>query len=163
VGGGGFEVPVRVSASVTILEGGTLGLDLLPWLDGMGHLLLIDVVRRGQAPGEIVRLEGKEVAAVLSLKISPHQVGVQDLLAAARLTDCEPAQVVLWGMEPERLEAGTGFSLKVADALPRLLEAVLNELSRWGVTGRPLEAARPHAIWWEEPRAGVRESPRTLQ
>lgn len=137
-------------ASVTVLDGGTLGLDLLPRLEGVGRLLLIDAVKLGHAPGEIVRLKGDEVPAALDVKISPHQVGVQDLLGAARLIDREPPCVVLWGMEPERLDPGTGFSRRVADGLPRLQAKVLEELRRWGVPGQPLEVPGSPPIWWEE-------------
>ena len=141
-----FEFP----ANVAVVDGGTLGLDLLPRLDGVERLLVIDAVKLGLAPGAIARLEGNEVPAVLDVKISPHQVGLQDLLAAARLTGREPPHVVLWGMEPERLDPGTGFSPSVAQGLPRLQAHVLEELGRWGVPGWPLEVAAPPPIWWEE-------------
>jgi hydrogenase maturation protease len=140
--------------TVTVLDGGTLGLDLLPQLDGVGRLLVIDAVRLGCAPGETVRLEGSEVPAALQVKLSPHQVGVQDLLAAARLTGREPPHVVLWGMEPGIFEPGTGFSSKVQEALPRLQAAVLEELSDWGVSVHPRETAPPAPIWWEAPGVG---------
>ncbi len=136
---------------VTVLEGGTLGLDLLPRLDGVEQLLVIDAVKLMAAPGEIVRLEGDAVPAALAIKISPHQVALQDLLAGARLLGSDPPHVVLWGMEPERLDPGTGFSASVSDALPRLQAAVLDELERWGVAGTPVECAAPPPVWWTEP------------
>jgi len=139
---------------VAVLEGGTLGLDLLPRLEGVARLLLIDAVKLGRGPGEMVRLEGDEVPAALDVKVSPHQIGVQDLLAGARLMDWEPPHVVLWGMEPERLEPGTGFSASVAEALPRLEAAVLGELARWGVAATPREGAPSAPVWWEEPGVG---------
>jgi hydrogenase maturation protease len=145
-----FEFP----ASVTVLEGGTLGLDLLPRLDGVERLLLIDAVGLGSAPGSTLRLEGDKVPAVLDVKISPHQVGIQDLLAAARLMGAEPGQVVLWGMEPERLDPGAGFSPRVAEALPELQAEVLEELRRWGVPGAPVAALAPPPVWWEQSAAG---------
>jgi hydrogenase maturation protease len=139
---------------VATLEGGTLGLDLLPRLDGVERLLLVDAVKLGREPGEIVRLEGDAVPAALDVKISPHQVGVQDLLAAARLMGREPSRVVLWGMEPERLDPGTGFSPRVAEALPRLREGVLDELRLWGVPGEPRADAAPPPVWWADPGVG---------
>ncbi len=145
-----FEFP----PTVAVLEGGTLGLDLLPRLEGVERLLLIDAVKLGREPGEIVRLEGGGVPAALDVKLSPHQVGVQDLLAVARLTGREPSLVVLWGMEPERLDPGTGFSPKVAAALPHLRDEVLEELRLWGVEGEPLGEAAPPPAWWAEPVAG---------
>jgi hydrogenase maturation protease len=145
-----FEFP----SSVTILDGGTLGLDLLPRLDGVDRLLMIDAVRSGGVPGDLVRLEGDAVGRALDIKISPHQVGVQELLAAARLTGREPSLVALCGMEPERLEPGTGFSPRVREGLPRLQARVLDELRRWGVPGEPRERPVAPPVWWEAPMAG---------
>ena len=141
----------RFPPEVTLLEGGTLGLDLLPRLEGVERLLLVDAVKLGGEAGVIVRLEGDAVPAALEVKISPHQVGAQDLLGAARLMGREPRQVVLWGMEPERLEPGTGFSPRVAAALPQLRQGVLEELRLWGVPGEPVARAAPPPVWWEEP------------
>lgn len=140
-----FEFPPEV----TVLEGGTLGLDLLPWLDGVARLLLIDAVVLGRAPGDLVRREGDAVPAALDVKVSPHQVGVQDLLAGARLRGAEPPHVVLWGMEPERLDPGIGFSARVRAALPRLECRVLGELAAWGVPRRPRPAAAAAPRWWD--------------
>lgn len=144
-----FEFPPEV----TVLDGGTLGLDLLPRLAGVARLLLVDAVKLGRMPGEMVRLEGDEVPALLDVKVSPHQVGVQDLLAAARLLGAEPPHVVLWGMEPERLDPGVGCSPRVCAALPGLEARVLGELEGWGVTGRSRPGAAPAAPWWEAPDA----------
>ncbi len=146
----GFEFP----EDVTVLEGGTLGLDLLPRLDGVERMLLIDAVNLGLLPGAIARLEGDEVPAALGVKISPHQIGLGDLLAAARLMGRAPAHLVLWGMEPERLDPGTGFSPRVARALPRLQACVLEELERWGLRARPADGNGVGPVWWEAPRVG---------
>jgi hydrogenase maturation protease len=146
-----FEFPPEVA----VLEGGTLGLDLLPRLDGVERLLLIDAVALGRSPGDLVRLEGEAVPAALDVKISPHQVGVQDLLAVARLVGAEPPHVVLWGMEPERLGPGTGFSPRIEAAIPALVASVLGELEGWGVRGRPQPTAAAPPVWWE-PAGAVR-------
>lgn len=143
----GFEFP----SSVTILDGGTLGLDLLPRLDGVDRLLVIDAVRFSGEPGDLLRLEGEAVGHTFEVKISPHQVGVQDLLAAARLLGSEPPLVVLWGMQPECLAPGTGFSPRVKKALPKLEAQVLKELRSWGVPCEPQANAAPSPVWWEEP------------
>ena len=108
----------------------------LPHLDGVERLLLIDAVKLGIALGENVRLVGSETPTALGVKISPHQVGVQDLLGAARLTGREPPCVVLWGMEPDCLEPGTGFSLRVQEVLPRLRAAAVGLLKERVGSGR---------------------------
>jgi hydrogenase maturation protease len=136
-------------ASTMVLEGGTLGLDLLPRLQNVSRLLVVDAVKLGGQAGEIVRLEGDEVPRAIDVKVSPHQIGLQELLATARLMGCEPPKVVLWGMEPERVEPGADFSPKVARALPLLQTSVLKELKRWGVRPKRLVGATPPPAWWQ--------------
>jgi hydrogenase maturation protease len=138
-------------ANVSLVEAGTLGLDLLAEFDGVERLLVVDAVAAGRAPGDLVRLEGDQVPAVLELKTSPHQVGLADLLAGAKLLAHWPRQVVLWGVEPALLDPGTRFSPEVQRMLPSLEAAVLDELARWGIEARPLEDAPPPAPWWFPP------------
>jgi hydrogenase maturation protease len=57
---------------VEVLDGGTLGLGLLPWVEEADRLLVIDAVDMGLEPGSTARLEGDEVPAFLGVKISPH-------------------------------------------------------------------------------------------
>jgi hydrogenase maturation protease len=139
---------------VLVIEGGTLGLDLLPRLDAIERLLLIDAVTVGREPGSVVRLEGDAVPAALAVKISPHQIGVQDLLAVARFSGAEPPRVVLCGMEPERLDPGIGFSPRVRARLSELEERVLAELRDWGILVNPRSTVPAPSVWWEEPTVG---------
>jgi hydrogenase maturation protease len=74
----------RFPADVGILDGGTLGLDLLPHLEGVERLLIVDAVTTDDGPGCLVRLSGDEIPVVFATKLSPHQMGLQDLLAVAR-------------------------------------------------------------------------------
>lgn len=120
-------------AGVTVLDGGTLGLDLLPRLEGVDRLLVVDAVETGRAPGTLVRLTGEDVPAVLETKISPHQVGLKDLLTVATLQGFAPREMVLWGVQPERIEPGMELSPAVAVQLEPLAEKILAELARWGV------------------------------
>ena len=117
---------------VTVLDGGTLGLDLLHYLDGVDDLLIIDAVEMGEQPGTILRMEDDEVPSFLSLKMSPHQIGIPDMLFAARLRDLYPSNVVLWGVQPGLLDLGLELSPPVAAQIDVLVENVLEQLRRWG-------------------------------
>jgi hydrogenase maturation protease len=116
-----------------VLDGGTLGLDLLPYVEDADRLLLIDAVQAGQEPGTIVRLAGDEVPAFLAVKLSPHQMAVPDLLAAARLRDRYPSQVVLWGIQPGPITTTLELSPPIAAQLDTLVDRVLADLGRWGI------------------------------
>jgi hydrogenase maturation protease len=124
----------RFPARVTVLDGGTLGLDLLPRLEGVARLLVVDAVETGRMPGTLVRLAGEDVPIVLETKVSPHQMGLKDLLAVAMLQGFAPQEMVLWGVQPERIEMSLELSPVVAAQLDPLVEKVLAELAGWGVT-----------------------------
>lgn len=118
---------------VEVLDGGTLGLDLMPYVEVADHLLVIDALDVGAAPGTLARLEGDEVPAFLSIKISPHQMGLSDLLSVARLTGAYPQDVVLWGVQPAVIDVGLDLSPVVASQVEALADRVVEEMRRWGV------------------------------
>jgi len=132
----------RLPDDVTVLDGGTLGLDLLPYLEGVNDLLIIDAVSAGAPPGSLVRLENEQIPQTLALKTSMHQVGLQELLAVMALRGQTPPRVVLWGMEPLILEPGLDLSEPVLANLDTLVTSVVAELRSWGIpVSDPLKAS----------------------
>ncbi len=125
---------------VEFLDGGVRGLALLPYLEGVSRLLIIDAVRAGKEPGTLVRLAGDEIPAVLSPKISPHQEGLADLLWVAKVSGPCPSEIVLWGVEPAHIETSLELSAPVEAQVDALVQKVIEELARWGVEVRPREA-----------------------
>jgi len=122
--------------NVRVLDGGTLGLSLLPYLEESERVLLVDAVRTDDAPGTFVRLDGDEVAPAVATRLSPHQVGVSDLLDGARWLDRYPAHVTLLGLVPESMELVVGLSPRVRSALPTLVERLIDEAGTWGFVFR---------------------------
>lgn len=115
-----------------VLDGGTLGLSLLPFLEDAEDAILVDAVRGDAGPGTLVRLEGDEVRPAVEGRLSVHQVGVADLVAAAELRGRLPPRLVLLGLVPATLEVAVGLSPAVASRLPALVEAVAAEATRMG-------------------------------
>jgi hydrogenase maturation protease len=68
-------------AGARALDGGVMGPDLVPFLDGVSSLLVLDAVQTNRPPGTLVRLEGDAIRTALALKMSMHQVGLQELPA----------------------------------------------------------------------------------
>jgi hydrogenase maturation protease len=123
----------RFPDGVSLLDGGTLGLDLLPRLEGVERLLIIDAVDMGAEPGAVFRLQGEEVPRAFANKLSVHQMGVQDLLAVAEFKGCCPAELVFWGVQPGSIEMELKFSAAVAAVVDKVVLAVVEELREWGL------------------------------
>ena len=124
----------RIPQGIELLEGGTMGLNLLPELEGVERLLVVDALETGEAPGSLLRLEGDEIPLAFETKFSPHELGLKDLLTVAALMGEAPDEVVLWGIQPERLDLGEELSPSVAARLDDLTDRVADELRRWGFT-----------------------------
>jgi hydrogenase maturation protease len=122
-------------AGVRLLDGGTLGLDLLYHLEGVERLLFVDAVDWGAAPGSLIRMEGEEIPELFATRLSPHQVGLQDLLAVADLQGMTFAEMVLWGIQPASIGLGLDLSPAVAEGFPTLVAKVVDEVSGWGTAG----------------------------
>lgn len=123
----------RFPGGVNLLDGGTLGLDLLPRLEGVRRLLVVDAVETGCPPGTLVRLSGSDIPVVLETKLSPHQMGLKDLLSVARLQGFVPEEMVLLGVQPACIEMGLELSGAVAGRVAELEKEVLRQLGVWGI------------------------------
>jgi len=117
---------------VRILDGGTLGLSLLPYLEDAEAAILVDAVAADGPPGTLVRIEGDEVGPAVAARLSPHQVGVADLLDAARWRLRCPDRLLLLGAVPNTIALGVGLSPAVAAAVPELTRRVLAAAAELG-------------------------------
>jgi hydrogenase maturation protease len=115
------------------VDGGTWGMNLLPVIEGAERLLFLDAIRAGGAPGEVVVLERDALPRGLGIKLSPHQIDLQEVLALAELRGRLPRQSVAMGLEPERVELGCELSQSVTRGLGALLERIDERLASWGL------------------------------
>ena len=129
---------------VQVLDGGTLGMELLRFIDGTKRLLLLDAVRGEKAPGETYRLAGDAVAAHFQDKLSAHEIGIQDILTLLSLTGKPVPDVVVLGAEPVDLSAGMELSPALSALVPEMARRAVEELALWGVTVKEkAQEARP--------------------
>jgi len=125
-----YEAP----PGVVVLDGGTLGLSLLPYLQQARTVLLVDAIAADAPPGSLVRVEGDDVAPATAHRLSPHQVGVADLLDGARLLGGFPEAIVLVGVVPAQLELSIERSPVVEARIDDLVIATIDEAARMGHT-----------------------------
>jgi len=128
--------------NVTLLDGGTQGLYLLPYVQEADALLVFDAVDYGDPPGTLREVEGDAVPRFMGAKkMSLHQTGFQEVLFAAELTGKLPEKRVLLGVQPETLEDfGGSLSQIVREKIPQALERALFWLAQWNAPGAAKEA-----------------------
>ncbi|MGA0562817.1 HyaD/HybD family hydrogenase maturation endopeptidase [Ancylobacter sp. VNQ12] len=122
-----FELPEHVS----VLDGGTQGLYLLPYLEDAAGVIIVDAIDYGLPPATLKLLRDDEVPAVLGAhKVSLHQTGFQEILALLRLRERAPRRLLLVGVQPERLDDyGGGLTPAVAAQVEPALATVLRLLA----------------------------------
>ncbi|MBT8455005.1 MAG: HyaD/HybD family hydrogenase maturation endopeptidase [Alphaproteobacteria bacterium] len=124
--------------NVKLLDGGTQGLYLLPFLEEADILVVFDAVDYGLAPGTLKIVEDDEVPRFMGAKtMSLHQTGFQDVMATAQLMDQCPDTLLLIGCQPVELEDyGGGLRDAVVARIDPAIEIVLERLRGWGITPR---------------------------
>ncbi len=121
---------------ICLLDGGTMGLDLLPYIEGMEKILFIDALDLKKEPGTIDILEDEEIPSFLKPALSFHEVGLADLLFASKFMGMKPEKIALIGIQPEKVETGLTLSAALNQNFERLLKTILEKLREWGVTFR---------------------------
>lgn len=125
--------------TVRLLDGGTQGLYLLPFLEETDALIVFDAIDYGLPPGTMKVVRDGEVPAFMGAKkMSLHQTGFQDVIATAQLMGYCPARMVLIGCQPVELDDyGGGLRPEVAARIPEALAIARDVLAEWGVRVGP--------------------------
>lgn len=117
--------------TVEVMDGGTPGIGLLNLLEGRARVILVDAAEMGLAPGEFRRFTADQVTLVGSAqRLSLHRASVADALALARALNIALPDIVFFGVQPASVEWRDSLSPAVQDAVPRVLEAILDELKQ---------------------------------
>jgi hydrogenase maturation protease len=128
-----IEQRFRFTPKIDIMDGGTLGLALLPLIEWYERVLFLDAVEAGLEPGTIVVREGEEVPAFLGSQVSVHQAGLADLMYAARLAGMMPPDVCLVGIQPQSVSLSLETTALLQDKKEDLIRVVLARLDAWGI------------------------------
>lgn len=129
-------------AGTELVDGGTLGLGLLPLVAGAQGLILVDAVDGGREPGAVEVLRGEavfeaaagggggDVAMGRGGDVAIGRGGLGELLAAARLAGADSAAIVLVGIQPAEIAVGPELTAAVRRAMPAAIEITLDEIRR---------------------------------
>lgn len=127
-----LEQRYGVPPEVELLDGGTSGMELLDQLARREHLIVIDAVCTGDAPGTIVQLSDDEVPAFFRLRVSPHEIGLSDVLATLQVTGETPRGITLIGIVPASTELSLELTPTIAAKIDPMIDAVIAKLAALG-------------------------------
>ena len=116
--------------AVELVDGGTVGLGLIPYLTDLDGLLVVDVISAGEAPGTLLDLEGSTLMRHDQV-MSVHDLGAGELLGALHVMDAWPRRVRVVGLEPQAIELGLELTPPVAAGVPALLDRIVEHLDAW--------------------------------
>lgn len=121
------------AGELALLEGGTGGMELVPVVQESEQLLILDSVApgNGRTPGQALHLSGDHVPRLLSMKMSPHQVGLLDILTSARLTGKEPRVLEVVGVVSENVDLRLGLTESARGSIPSAVGLAAEVLDSW--------------------------------
>jgi hydrogenase maturation protease len=115
---------------VDLIDGGTVGLGLIPYLTGLDGLIIVDVIHAGEAPGTLIDLDGATLIRHGQV-MSVHDLGAGELLGALHVMEAWPRRVRVIGLEPLAIELGLELTAPVAAGVPGLLDRIVEHLAVW--------------------------------
>jgi len=125
---------------VSVLDGGTAGIMLAPFMEDADILYVIDTVAVKDLPGSIHCFTDDDVrAGNIHTRMSPHQVGLLDILSLCKLRDQAPEQTEMITVVPKDLDLAIGLSSCLQPKLAEVAGILLESLAGHGTTLQPRE------------------------
>jgi hydrogenase maturation protease len=124
-------LPARQKDAFELVDGGVLGLNLLPLVDECSHLLVLDVIDAEKLPGTIIEMTGGEIPLYANIKLSEHQIGFQEVLGLAMLRGTFPEHLYLIGVQPADISTGMDLSPAVQAVLDGVVRRSIEIVQGW--------------------------------
>lgn len=120
--------------NVELYDGGTLGIMVTHKFEEADKVFLVDIVDAPGKPGEIHRYEKEDIMLnKIPVKMSPHQIGIQEMLLISEMRGACPDDLTFFGIIPESLEPGNELSPALQAGLARIARLVAAELGEAGI------------------------------
>lgn len=128
-----LEKAFLLPPDVEVIDGGTCAMEMLEQLENLDLLVVVDCVRSGSPPATHVVIKGNAVPVFFKTKLSPHQIGLSDVLASLEFTGKAPKATVIVGIEPASMALGMEPTPAVAARIPELVALTVAELREHGL------------------------------
>ncbi|MBN2469505.1 MAG: hydrogenase maturation protease [Anaerolineae bacterium] len=116
---------------ITVLDGGTPGLETILLFEGYARVIIVDAAEMNQQPGQWRRFTTQEASLTandLHARVTVHYAGLAEALALGEALDILPDEIVIYGVQPERIDWSGTLSDPVQAAVPAVCAAILDEL-----------------------------------
>jgi hydrogenase maturation protease len=144
-----FRCEYECGSNVEILDLGTPGLDLAPYLYATDLVVIADAVHAEEKPGTLcVYCEDDLPALRAPLRLTDHDPGVGETLAHLRLAGNAPSEVIIIGVVPESCDLGKGISPSVMSSSSAVVDNIGRLLVERGIDCRRRHAPLPPNFWW---------------
>lgn len=129
-----LEERFSLPENVDVIDGGTSGMEILQDIAARDLLIVVDAVKSNHEAGSIFILHDEDVPALFTQKVSPHQLGLSDVLMVLRMTDEFPRKLILVGIEPASLAPSMSLSAVGEQSMEVALMHVVDLLREQGIT-----------------------------
>ncbi len=120
------------SDNVEFLDGGTAGFELLSYLDDKTDLFIFDAILDDDKPGTVKKYNLENPPAFFQDRISPHQLGLSEMLSTAALTDDLPENITLFGIVPKTVDTGMELTGPVQEGVEIMVDMAIDDLEAIG-------------------------------
>lgn len=144
-----FHCQYECGSSVEVLDLGTPGLDIAPYLYDRDLVILIDAVHTGTVPGTLCLFPSEELMHHRrQLHMTGHDPGIQESIAHLRLAGHAPSELIVVGAEPQWCEFGEGISPSVLIAASAAIVIIAGLLKERGILCQQRATLIQPRIWW---------------
>jgi hydrogenase maturation protease len=158
-----FDEQYELGADAEVIDLGTPGLDLTPWLADARHVVIVDTVRANEPPGTLRVYDKADIVRHAPFaRVGPHDPGLKETLLTLEFAGRGPETVTLVGVVPARVVMGTTLSDPVASAVGAAVGAIVDRLQALGEPVKPRARANPRCAcpWWTDTETIANESHR---
>ena len=126
-------------SDIELMDGGTMGMNLLFYIEGRKKVIVIDTIIAGEPPGTIYRFTDENLAYNKPMLRSAHGVDFTDVIKTSKMLGTKPDDIVFIGIEPESLDEGLEMTPTIEKRVPTLIKMVMRELEKQGARGQGVE------------------------
>jgi hydrogenase maturation protease len=141
-----YEFPENVQ----VIDVGTPGLDMTPFLIDADAVIFVDTVKSAGRPGDIRTYDRSDILRhAPQVRVSPHDPGLKEGLLTVAAAGAGPSEVKLIGVVPDWIATGVTLSPDVRTAIAPVIGLVVTELERLGAMPRLRPVPHKPDTWWE--------------